>query len=348
MSSLIRKSVGPLHAYTPGEQPRGAGVIKLNTNENPYGPSPSVSEWMDGLDANDFCKYPDPLCSDLCEALAKLHRCDAKQIIFGNGSDELLALCTRAFVEPSGLIGFFDPSYSLYPVLSAIENVEVKTFPLSENFEWVEPDAEGVGLFFLTNPNAPTSIQYPKEALRSFCERFRGVVVIDEAYVDFAPYDCMDWANELPNVIVLRTLSKSYGLAFLRAGYAVGHSDLIEALYKIKDSYNVNGFTQGAALQAIQDQSWKNSRCAEIISTREATSKQLKAWGLDVLESAANFLWIKLPDGNAEKLFEELKRKQIYVRYFPAPPTRDYLRVTVGTPAEMEAFLKGVESFIQR
>jgi len=187
----IRESVESMTGYVPGEQPEGAGIVKLNTNENPYPPSPKVAEALRGIDVSSLRKYPEPVSAKVRERVAELHGCGVENVFVGNGSDEILALCTRAFVENDGSVGFFDPSYSLYPVLSDIRDVRQCPVELDSSFGWVKPDADLCSLFFLTNPNAPTSTLFPKDEIEAFCAEFQGVVLIDEAYVDFSSVDCI-------------------------------------------------------------------------------------------------------------------------------------------------------------
>jgi histidinol-phosphate aminotransferase len=335
---MIRDSVKALTPYTPGEQP-GPGVIKLNTNENPYPPSPRVAEALRAFEPADLRRYPDPIAGGLRRQIADLHRCQPEQVFVGNGSDEVLALCVRAFVPEGSAVGFFEPSYSLYPVLAAIEDVPVRPVALPPDFGWTEPGPGDAALFFLTHPNAPTSRLFPRAAVEDFCRRFAGVVVIDEAYVDFAPAHCADLALRLPNVLVARSLSKSYSLAGLRLGYAVGPAPLIEALHKIKDSYNVSLLAQRLAAAALSDQAWMRGNVEKIITTRERVAQTLRARGWQVLDSATNFLLAKPIPRPAREIVAELRAKKIVVRYFPAPATADYLRITIGTDAEMDALL---------
>ena len=209
--NLIRKQVEKMTGYTPGEQPRAVrGLIKLNTNENPYPPSPVVAKALCDYDPARLRLYPDPVSVDLRKAIAKMHRCGIENVFVSNGSDEVLALCTRAFVEDNGSVGYFNPSYSLYPVLADIRGVKKKPVELGAGFEWRMPAGYRCSLFFLTSPNAPTGIQYPRSIVELFCRKFRGVVVIDEAYVDFSRDNFMDLAVKMKNVLVMRTLSKSY------------------------------------------------------------------------------------------------------------------------------------------
>ena len=339
----IRRSVQQLHAYVPGEQPRAANVVKLNTNENPYPPSPSVTAAIRKVPASALRLYPQPTSADLRAAIAKRHRCRPENIFVGNGSDEVLALCARAFVEKNGSVGYFEPSYSLYPVLAAIEELATRPVPLGGDFAWTMPRGYKADLFYLTNPNAPTSLLFPKKEIAAFCGNFKGVVLIDEAYVDFAPANCLDLALKRPNVLVARTLSKSYSLAGIRLGYAVGPAPLIGALDKIKDSYNVSRLTQAIALAAIRDPSHMRRNVKKIIATREKTASALRACGWTVFPSATNFLWAKPAGVGAAELFQQLRRKNIFVRYFPGPRTGAHLRITIGTDAQMRKLLSSID-----
>lgn len=343
---MIRKSIQSLHAYVPGEQPSSPDMIKLNTNENPYSPSPAVAGALASLSCDPLRRYPDPACNALREEAANLHQCSPNQIIFGNGSDELLALCLRAFVERDRKVGFFSPSYSLYPVLANIEDLHTCPTPLPDNFGWTEPNVDGCDIFLMTTPNAPTGTAYPKDEIAEFCDSYAGVVVLDEAYADFAEENCMDLALTRKNTVVCRTLSKSYALAGIRLGYLVGPEPLVEALYKIKDSYNVNMLTQTVGLAALQDREWFNTHVELISSTRDQSMQELKAMNCTVFDSHTNFIWFSPPGIKAEELFEQLKKQSIYVRYFPGPVTGDYIRMTVGTNAEMERALGAINAIL--
>ncbi len=338
----IRQSVESLHAYTPGEQPRRAGLVKLNTNENPYPPSPRVAEALARIDPADLRLYPDPVCMQLRETIARLHGVTPDRVFVGNGSDEVLALCTRAFVEDDGTIGYFEPSYSLYPVLAAIRNVRGVAVPLGNDFGWPATPIPGGSLFFLCNPNAPTSLLFPMETVRRFCESYPGVVLLDEAYVDFASANGMELARTLPNVIVMRTLSKSYALAGIRLGYAVGPADLIGALFKIKDSYNVDRLTQAAATAALSDTDYMRRNVARIQATRARLTAELKRRGFEVCPSDTNFLWARPQREDARGLYERLKELGILIRYFPGPRTGDYVRITVGSDPEVDRLLEAL------
>ncbi len=347
MSDLIRQSVQAMTGYVPGEQPADADIIKLNTNENPYLPSPDVQDILSMVDIAALSRYPDPGCIELRKAIAELHGCTVENVFAGNGSDEVLALSIRAFVERDGSVGYFDPSYSLYPVLANIEDVEKRPVELDARFGWKMPKGYSASLFFLAHPNAPTSLVYAKENIKAFVNDFDGVVLIDEAYADFAKDNCMDLALQCENVLVSRTLSKSYSLAGIRLGYCVGNPDLIGAMFKIKDSYNVNYLTQEIARVAIIDQNTMRANVQAIVETRKLVADKLLELGFEVFDSQTNFLWIKPLGLGAKTLFEGLRRKDILVRYFESDPRiRDYLRVTIGTAPEMFSFLDAVEDLI--
>jgi histidinol-phosphate aminotransferase len=339
MSRFIRESVRKMTAYTPGEQPADTQIVKLNTNENPYPPSPRVAQALRELDPERLRLYPDPVSMDLRKGIAALHGCGVESVFAGNGSDEILALCTRAYVEDRGSIGYFVPSYSLYPVLADIRVVEQRPVDLGPEFDWKMPDSYSCSLFFLTNPNAPTAILYPPAQVMAFCERLPGVVVIDEAYVDFSRESCLALALERDNVLVVRTLSKSYSLAGLRVGYAVGHPDLVAAMYKLKDSYNLDRLSQALALAAISDQAHMRMNVGKIKTTRRRLSEALAGLGFVVYPSESNFVWARPAGKSAGEVFEALRRQRILVRYFPGGRTGDFLRITVGTDAEADRLI---------
>ncbi|MCS6770994.1 MAG: histidinol-phosphate transaminase [Kiritimatiellae bacterium] len=343
----IRASVSKLQPYTPGEQPRVPGLIKLNTNENPYPPSPRVAEALRQIAAEGLRLYPDPLAADLRAEIAHLHGCAPENVFAGNGSDEILALCTRAFVEPQGEIAWFDPSYSLYPVLAAIADTPARAIPLTNEFRLPPIEVMGlrsVSLMFVTVPNAPTGLAYPRPEIEAICRAVPGVVVLDEAYVDFAPESFADLALRLPNVLVTRSFSKSYSLAGLRLGYAIGPRPLIEALFKIKDSYNIDAIAQRLGIEAVRDQAWMRANADRIIATRGRVADALAALGWKVLPSAANFLFARPPGGDAAGIFAKLRARNILVRHFPGPRTGEYLRITIGTDEQMDALLAALRA----
>ncbi len=357
MKSLVRPLVRKLHAYVPGEQPKIPGLIKLNTNENPYPPSPrvlrAVKEAVDGR----LRLYPPPTADRLREKLAALHGCRIENIAVGNGSDDLLALATRAFVEPAptrrpgaSTVQWFSPSYSLYPVLAAAHGATPGLAPLERDFSLPSPETlrrtrtwrADAALTFVTTPNAPSGRGYGTAELDDLCGELKGVVILDEAYVDFAPDNAMELALRRPHVIVTRTFSKAYSLCFQRVGYAVGPVALIEALQKVRDSYNVNGLGQVAACATLDDLPYYRRNFARILATRERLSAGLRARGFDVLPSAANFILAKPPGRPAKRWLADLRARKILVRWFDLPGLRDRLRITIGSDAEADALLSAV------
>jgi histidinol-phosphate aminotransferase len=338
----IAKSVRRLEAYTPGEQPKIKGVVKLNTNENPYPPSPECAKILASFNLDRLRRYPDPVFSELREAIAKDVGAKSECIFIGNGSDEVLAVAAKTFVEDDEAIASLDPSYSLYKTLAAIRNVP---WIGVESLEIPPSKKARASLFLLTNPNAPTGVMKPLAEIAAFAKKFKGVLVVDEAYADFASDNCMRLATAKNNrnLIVMRTFSKSYSLAGLRVGYCVGPEKLIEAMYKVKDSYNVDALAQAVALAAVKDRKWMELNVAKVTATRRRFTAELSKRGWDVLPSETNFVFAKPPSGeNAAEIFAQLKAKNIFVRYFPGPKTGDRLRITVGTDAEMKKLLKNL------
>ena len=350
---LIRPLVRELHAYAPGEQPKIPGLIKLNTNENPYPPSPKVLAAIRAAVDGRLRLYPNPTAQPLREKLAKLHRCAPENIIVGNGSDELLALATRAFVEPEAGTGknrsasrvqFFTPSYSLYPVLAAIHGARANAVPLARDFALPTPAALKRGgrwdfraaLTLVTTPNAPSGCGYRTVDLDALCHAQRGVLILDEAYVDFATENALALALKHPHVLVARTFSKAYSLCFQRIGYFVGHPQLIAALDKIRDSYNVNGLGQIAALATLDDLPYYRANFRRLIATRERLARELGELGFAARPSQTNFLLVRPPRFAASDWLEKLRAKKILVRWFKYPEVRDFLRITVGTDAEAD------------
>jgi histidinol-phosphate aminotransferase len=360
---LIRPLVRELHAYVPGEQPKIKGLVKLNTNENPYPPSPKVLAAVKNAADARLRLYPNPTCEKLREKLAKLHRCKPENIIVGNGSDELLALAVRGFVEPSpkskvqspkSVVQFFTPSYSLYPVLADIHAARKNPVQLKSDFSL--PDVAELkrgkkwnfdaALTFVTTPNAPSGRGYKTSELEKLCRAQNGVVVLDEAYVDFAEENALKLALKFPHVLVARTFSKAYSLCFQRVGYFVGNAELIAALGKIRDSYNVNGLGQIAAEATLDDLDYYRANFWKIVFTRDKLSRELAKLGFHILPSQTNFILAKPPKFPAKDWLQKLRAKKILVRWFSAPEVRDYLRITVGTQAEADKLVKAVRTIL--
>jgi histidinol-phosphate aminotransferase len=363
VTSLIRPLVRKLHPYVPGEQPKIPGLIKLNTNENPYPPAPAVLKAIKAAADGRLRLYPNPTAQVLRERLAALHGCKLENVFVGNGSDELLALAVRAFVEPDGAqvkasratVQFFTPSYSLYPVLAETHGARINEVPLRKDFSLPTlPELRkgkawdfGAALTLVTTPNAPSGRGYGTDELERLCLAHRGVVLLDEAYVDFADANAMELALKYPHVLVARTFSKAYSLCFQRVGYCVGNLELIEALDKIRDSYNVNGLGQIAAVATLENLPYYRKNFATIIKTRTRLSEELSGLGFEVLPSQTNFILAKPPGKPAEQWLELLRERKILVRWFKYPEVRDYLRITIGTDAEADALLKAVRTILK-
>jgi histidinol-phosphate aminotransferase len=356
---LVRPLVHGLHAYVPGEQPKIKGLIKLNTNENPYPPSPKVLRAVKAAVDGRLRLYPNPTAEKVREALAKMHRCSPDNIIVGNGSDELLALAVKCFVEPAGVkatrgltevVQYFTPSYSLYPVLADIAGVKTNPVPLAQDF--VIPEKKpaswksNAALTLVTTPNAPSGRGYSTVELDKLCRTMRGVVVLDEAYVDFAKENAMELALKHRHVLVSRTFSKAYSLCFQRVGYFVGTPELISALHKIRDSYNVNGLGQVAALETLADLAYYRANFKKVIATRKRLSAELAKLGFSVLPSESNFIFARPPKFPAEQWLGKLRDKKVLVRWFRYPETKDFLRITIGTDAEANALLRAVKQLL--
>jgi histidinol-phosphate aminotransferase len=374
IQTLIRPLVQGLTPYVPGEQPKIKGLIKLNTNENPYPPSPRVLAATRAAVDGRLRRYPNPTAQLLRDKLARLHDCKPENIIVGNGSDELLAMAVRAFVEPrarqacrlsrtggtpallwsKSIVQFFTPSYSLYPVLADIHGAARNTVPLSADFtlpslaelkrarQWDFRAA----LTFVTTPNAPSGRGYCAAELEELCRAQKGVVLLDEAYVDFAGENAMRLALKYPHVLVARTFSKAYSLCFQRVGYCVGHAELIAALHKIRDSYNVNGLGQVAALATLDDLPCYRASFCKIIATRERLSHELEALGFRVFPSQTNFILVRPPRYSAQAWLKKLRNRRILVRWFSDPLVRDYLRITIGTPEEAAALVRAAKAVL--
>ena len=359
--TLIRPLVHNLHAYVPGEQPKIKGLIKLNTNENPYPPSPRVLAAVKAAVDERLRLYPNPTTEKLRAKLARLHGCKPENIIVGNGSDEVLALAVRAFVEPGPkskapspktVVQYFTPSYSLYPVLADIHGAVKNALALNPDFSL--PDVAelkrgrqwdfNAALTFVTTPNAPGGRGYKTAELERFCRLQKGVVVLDEAYVDFAEENAMELALKFPHVLVARTFSKAYSLCFQRIGYFVGNASLVAALDKIRDSYNVNGLGQIAAEATLDDLKYYRGNFKKIIATRSWLSCELTTLGFRVLPSQTNFILARPPLFPAKDWLQKLRDKKILVRWFSAPDVCNYLRITIGTQAEAEALTRAVRA----
>jgi histidinol-phosphate aminotransferase len=340
-----------VQGYVPGEQPRrGERVIKLNTNENPYPPSPRVAEAIAAVDDDGLRRYPDPYSVELRTVAAKRYGFEGPDwVIAGNGSDELLAMIIRTFVDPGDTVFSCYPTYVLYETLAKLHGTKFSLIDLDENFGLTGAfySLSGRVLFF-PRPNAPSGVAAPLAGIKRLCKSFPGLVVLDEAYADFGEDDCMAFAREFDNVIVTRTFSKSYSLCGLRAGLAFSRPEIIAELMKTKDSYNLNALSQAGATAALRDEAYMLANRAKVLATRARLTSDLRRIGFDVPESSGNYVlarWAGSP--STRDIFLGLREKKILVRYFDSRRLENALRISVGTDAETDALL-GALSIILR
>lgn len=342
-ASKLTASITP---YTPGEQPQDKSYIKLNTNENPFPPSPKIKAVLENFDIDKLKLYPDPNALSLRKSIAQTYALDAENVFVSNGSDEVLAFCFPAFFNAGESIACYDITYSFYPVYAKLFGLEYKSVPLI-NFMADIPklqniDANGI---LLANPNAPTGIAVKKEDIESIVKSNADkVVIIDEAYIDFCHESVVDLIPTYPNLLVIRTLSKSYSLAGTRCGFALGNRDLIKALNIIKNSFNSytsNALTLAIAEVALQDTTWHRECINKVTKIRDTVSQRLIQLGFELLPSGANFLFINVGDG--KKYYLALKDKNILVRYFDTPKLSSYIRVTIGHFEQMAKFLQAMQ-----
>ncbi len=330
-----------MRPYTPGEQPQTGKVIKLNTNENPYPPSPRVVEAIHQA-TSKLERYPDPLGTVFRRAAGEVLGVDPEMILCGNGSDDCLTILTRAFVGTGQKIRLPYPSYILYRTLAELQAAKFEEIAFDTNFGlsasfFARDDA--LKLIYLPNPNSPSGTMVDHASILRLAQSVDCPVVIDEAYVDFAPTNCIELIQQNPKIIVTRTLSKSYALAGLRFGYLVAHPEIVQTLRKVKDSYNTDLLSLSGATAAISDQVWLKANVARILASRTRMLVAFKKLGFEVIESHANFLWCTRSDRPLKPLYEQLKRNGILVRYMNYPLWSDGLRISVGTDEQIDAML---------
>ena len=365
MSIFWNKRVRSISPYVPGEQPRDRKFIKLNTNENPYPPSPMVIDAIKGAAAETLRLYPDPACTDFREAVAARYGISSDQVFAGNGSDEVLAFAFAAFFENNPVL-FPDITYSFYPVYADLWNVPYKTIPLREDFSInVQDYIEGIsveksGGIVFPNPNAPTGMAIPMEDIKKIAGtagQSRQVLIVDEAYISFADEEGVGSAlpllKEFPNVILVRTLSKEASLAGLRAGFAIGSRELMEGLCRIRDCFNsyvLDRLALAGAAAAIRDAEYYNEINRRVIATRRRVSAGLEALGFKVLPSQSNFLFASPPEEcgkNGREFFITLRELGILVRHFNKPRIANFMRISIGTDDEMNTFLEACSGIIR-
>lgn len=350
MSRYWSEVVRQLEPYVPGEQPQIDGLIKLNTNENPFPPSPAVTSAITPDAIARLRLYPDPNSRRLKDTLADYYQVQADQVFVGNGSDEVLALLFMAFFQQAQPLLYPDISYSFYHVYCQLFGIAATTIPLRDDFtiDFSDyPSANG-GIIF-PNPNAPTSIGKPLADIETLLERNRhSVVVVDEAYIDFGGETAIALVNHYPNLLVVQTLSKSRSLAGLRVGFAIGHKDLIDGLDRVKNSFNsypLDRLAEAAAVAAIEDETYFQACRAQVMATRDWTLTELIALGFKVLPSQANFVFVE-PPCDAKLLMAQLREHKILVRYFSAPRINHLLRITIGSDADMKTLIKVLKTLV--
>lgn len=336
-----RDYVRTVEPYVPGEQPKVKDIIKLNTNENPYPPAPKVCEAMERMESEPLRLYPDPVCEELIQALADYHNVSAKEIFPGVGSDDVLSMIFLTFFNSDKPILFPDITYSFYKVWANVYKIPYETPALSQDFRINADDyMKENGGIVIANPNAPTSIYENLDFIRTILDANKeSIVVIDEAYIDFGGKSAVELLKEYDNLIVVRTFSKSRSLAGLRVGYAISSKEIIKAINDVKysiNSYTLNRPSIELATLAIKSAEYYDEISAKIIDTRDRTKKALEDIGFTCLDSKANFLFAKHGSIPAVTIFEKLKERGIFVRYFNAPRINEYLRITIGTDEEMD------------
>lgn len=350
MSQYWTDTVKSLDPYVPGEQPQDQQYVKLNTNENPYPPSPRVIEAIDQYNKQKLKLYPDPESTLLRQALAQRFGVETENVFVGNGSDEVLAHSFQAFFKHQQPLLFPDISYSFYPVYCGLYDIEYRTLPLGEDFSVnIEDFNVANGGIILPNPNAPSSVLLALDQIEQLCNNSSSVVIIDEAYIDFGGKSAVALTSKYDNLLVIQTFSKSRSMAGLRLGYAIGHKDLIEGLVRIKNSFNsypVDSIAQIAAVASLQDEAYFQQSCQAIIRTRDHLTEQLAQLGFKVLPSAANFIFATHPGHSAEQLYLKLKKNGVLVRYFKKAGIDQYLRITVGTDQEIEILISKLKQIL--
>ncbi len=350
MSKFWSPAVRKLEPYGPGEQPQIDGLIKLNTNESPYPPSPRVIELIT-QDAIDRLRlYPDPDSKKLKNAIAGYHNIQPQQVFVGNGSDEVLGLLFMAFFQQGKPLLFPDITYSFYPVYCKLFNIDYRTLPLNSDFEidFNDYTQDNSGIIF-PNPNAPTAIGKPLATIEALLQRNRDtVVVVDEAYIDFGGQTAIALVDKYPNLLVVQTLSKSRALAGMRVGFAVGHQDLIAGLDRVKNSFNsypLDRLAEAAAVVAFEDDHYFKTCCAKVIATRDYTVRELEKLGYRILPSQANFVFATPPNGDASAVAQYLREHKILVRYFNKPRIDQFLRITIGTDEQMQKLVEVLQQY---
>jgi len=343
----FRKNIEKAKGYEPGFQRRQTDVLKLNSNENPYPPSPAVMKVLAEINAEQLRRYPDPVGDQFRRAAAQVHGVSPDYIMCCNGGDELLTIALRAFCDEDRPAAYPVPTYSLYPVLANLQNCEAMELPFDSEFN-LPPKlaAAGAALTIVCNPNAPSATFIGVDEMASLADELGGVLLIDEAYVDFAQDNCVSLVKDFDNVIILRSMSKGYSLAGLRFGYAIAQPPLIAGLMKLKDSYNVDAVAVALAAAAIKDQKYFAENVEKVKKDRERLTEQLRALKFEVPAGYANFVLAKSKERKAGEIYDKLVKRNIYVRYFGLPGLSDKLRITVGTSEQNDKLISALKEIL--
>jgi histidinol-phosphate aminotransferase len=350
IEKLFRPEIQSMQPYVPGEQPQGGKFIKLNTNENPYPPSPKVIAAIQEAAAARLERYPDPLGTAFRVRAAEVLGVEPDWILCGNGSDDILTIVTRAFVGQGNHLRLPYPSYILYRTLAQLQGANWEEvyfrpdFTLDETFS---QNHEYLRLVFLPNPNSPSGTILTPEQILTIADRLECPLLVDEAYADFAELNCIDLVRQNPRIMVSRTLSKSYALAGLRFGFLIAHPSMIAMLCKVKDSYNCDALSLAGATAAIDDQAWLHTNRQKVIHTRGRMTNQLREIGFTVTDSSANFVWCTRNDQEVKPLYESLKQDKVLVRYMNYPGWGDGLRISVGTDTQADACIGLLKSYLR-
>ena len=345
----FRENIEKAKGYEPGFQPVETNVVKLNTNENPYPPSPAVMEAIRDISEEQMRRYPDPHGNKFRKAAAEVNGVGPDYIMCCNGGDELLKIAIRAFCDENRPLAYPVPTYSLYPVLANLQNCKAIEVPFDSEFNLpAKLAAAGASLTIVCNPNAPTGSFVSVDELKSLAGKLSGVLLIDEAYVDFAQDNCAALVKDFDNVIILRSMSKGYCLAGIRFGYAIAQPALIAGLMKVKDSYNVDAVAITAATAAVCDQAYFQQNIKKIKAERARLTQQLRDLGFDVPDSSGNFVLAKCKNHKAVEIYEKLVERKIYVRYFDYPNLNDKLRITVGTSEQNDKLLLALKKILSK
>ncbi|MHC4712277.1 MAG: histidinol-phosphate transaminase [Planctomycetota bacterium] len=343
----MRDNIAKMQGYVPGEQPTEPGFVKLNTNECPYPPSPKVVRAILGEAWGALNRYPDPFADAVRDRLAERFGLARENFIVGNGGDDILTIVSRCLIGEGDVIAYPEPTYTLYETLADLQAAKTMCVPFDEDYSIPKPlFGNSARVTFLANPNGPSGTAAAPSLIRELAEGLSGVLVVDEAYADFADTNCMELVGKLPNLCVLRSFSKSFSLAGLRVGYLAGPAELLSEFVKAKDSYNVNRLSITAAAAALDDYDYMLENVTKVRETRATLIASLDELGFGTLPSQANFVWTRAPSPGAKALYEQLKSRKILVRFWDRPAMKDFLRITVGTPQETEALLAALKEIL--